>query len=107
MSNEGRDEIRETLDDCLELMQHKLRRGKLTAGDLRALLDMLVGGGGVSATVADLAEFYGETETNVRSVIKRRVVGKPRRRVYYDFLEFWRVVPRMWHERRSRTGDCE
>lgn len=88
--------LREALDTSLELIQRKLRRGRLTADDLRAILNAITAGGGVSATISDLADFFGTSEVNVRSVIKRRFIGKPRRQVYYDFLKFYRIVPDSW-----------
>jgi len=107
MSDEGKTELRDTLDECLEMLQNKIRGGRFTAGDLRALLDAFTAGGGVSATAQDLAELYGTTEVNVRSVIKRRVRSKPRRRVYYDLLEFSRAVPKSWHIKRLLTTTCK
>ena len=107
MSDDGKQEIRDTLDGCLELLQNKIKAGKFTASDMRALLGAFTAGGGVIATVSDLAELYGTSEVNVRSVIKRRVRGKPRRRVYYDFLEFSRAVPKTWHVKRPVPTDYD
>lgn len=101
------DALREALDAALETFRRKLRAGALTMSELRAILEIFAAAGGVSVTASDLAELYGTTEVNVRSVIKRRMVSRPTRRVYYDLLEFMRIVPRKWHisPRPSRPSE--
>jgi len=99
--------LRDALDDVLEMLQQKIRRGRLTLSDFRSIFNALAEGGGISATISDLAEFYGTSEVNVRSVIKRRAVGEPQRRVYYDFLKFNRQAPSSWHRRRSKSSTSD
>ena len=107
MSDKARKELQETLDECLELMQCKLRRGHLTTSDLRALLNAITAGGGVIATVSDIADLYGQSTVNVRSVIKRRILNHPIRRVYYDFGEFQKAAPKTWHVKGEVSDTCE
>lgn len=99
--------MRDALADFLGILQEKVRRGCLTVDDMRAILTALEAGGGVSATIEDLASFYKTTPVNVRSVIKRRVFAKPKRRVYYDFGTFRQAVPEKWRKRRYQSDDYE
>ena len=53
-------------------------------------------GGGIRATVRDLAGYYGQSENNVRHVINRNLLPAPERRVYHDFAAFRKRVPPGW-----------
>lgn len=99
--------LREALDAALVSFRRRLRAGNLTADDLRAIIHIIASAGGVSVTVSDLAELYGTSETAVRSVIKRRITTRPRRRVHYDLLEFIRAAPRKWHIKALPPGTSE
>lgn len=103
--NKSENAMREALGEFLGILQYKVKHGVMNADDVRAILQAIEAGGGVSATVSDLAAFYHTSEVNVRSVIKRRVFRKPVRRVYYDFWEFSRVVPATWHDRACHPSD--
>jgi hypothetical protein len=97
--------LRNALAEFLGIMEYKVRNGVMTMDDVRSILSAIEASGGVSATIRDLAEYYHTSEVNVRSVIKRRVFGKPKRRVYYDFLEFSEAVPKSWHTKASHPAD--
>lgn len=88
--------MREALADMLGILQHKVRHGVMTADDVRAILTALEAGGGVRATVGDLAGYYRRSEADVRNVIHRNLMPKPVRRVTYDFGAFRKVVPASW-----------
>lgn len=97
--------MREALSEFLGILQYKVSHGVMTVDDVRAILTAIEAGGGVSATISDLAGFFRTSEVNVRSVIKRRLVGKPMRRVYYDFGKFRQAVPRKWHDHICQSVD--
>ena len=107
MSDMPTEILKEALDAALESFRRRLRTGGLTADDLRAILNVIAASGGVSVTVSDLAELYGTTESAVRSVIKRRISTRPRRRVHYNLLEFIRAAPRKWHIKAMPPGGYE
>jgi hypothetical protein len=98
------DILREALDAALTSFQKRLRGGALTADDLNTIIRIIASAGGVSVTVSDLADLYGQSETNVRSVIKRRITSHPKRRVYYNLLDFISVAPRKWHIRAAPSA---
>lgn len=93
--------MREVLCDCLGLIEHKIKNGSVTISDIRTMVDTLVSSVGVDATIKEVAGFYNTSEVNVRSLIKRRIMRKPKRRVYYDFREICRNVPKSWHAKAS------
>ena len=72
--------------------------GQLTDSDAEVIYRAIHDAGGIRATVRDIAGYYGKSQTAVRSVIHRRMLSKPKRRVLYDFHEFQRVVPDSWRE---------
>lgn len=92
--------LRDTLADTFDLLSRKIRRGEMNADDMSAVLSCLETGGGVKATIRDLADFYGKTDTAVRTVIHRYYIPKPERRVYYDFRTFRKVIPKSWQVKR-------
>lgn len=96
--------LTEALDAAIVSFRNRLHNGGLTADDLRAIIQIIASSGGVSVTVTDLAELYGKSETNIRSVIKRRIDTRPRRRVHYNLLEFIKVAPRKWHIKAIQTA---
>lgn len=89
--------MRNALADVFDLLSRKVRNGTMTSADLHSVLSSLEAGGGVKATIRELADYYGKTDTAVRTVIHRYYLPKPERRVYYDFGTFRRIVPKSWH----------
>ena len=97
--------IREALADMLDLISYKVKNGAMSEDDVAAILSLIRSGGGIKATVKDLAGFYGQKEDNVRHVLHRGFMPKPERRVYYDFKAFRQLVPDKWHNRHSLPAD--
>lgn len=88
--------VRDALADMFGLLEYKTRHGAMCADDVRAILTALEAGGGVRATVGDLAGYYHKSEADVRNVIHRNLMPKPVRRVTYDFGAFRKVAPASW-----------
>ena len=84
------------LSEFLGFLKYKVDHGGFTAEECMAMLRCIEGSIPVSATVEDLAGYYGQSEVAVRSVISRKMLKKPKRRVMYDFREFRRVAPDKW-----------
>ena len=96
--------IRETLAEIFGMLEYKARNGALTLEDARAMLSAIQSGGGIHATVSDIAGYYRQSEDNVRHVLHRNYFPAPVRKVYYDFSAFVRAVPKKWHRRPSATA---
>ena len=96
--------MRDALGDMFGIMEYKARSGAMSADDMRSILTSLEAGGGIRATVSDLAAFYNRSEADVRNVIHRNLMPKPIRRVTYDFGAFRRVVPASWKRVSEHRG---
>ncbi len=94
--------IREALADSLGLISYKARTGQMTDEDVVIITRAIREGGGIRATVRDLAGYYGQSENNVRHVINRNLLPAPERRVYHDFAAFRKRVPAGWTK-----GNCK
>lgn len=90
--------IRRSLCEYLGFLQHKIECGSLTLDEECALLRLLEESLRISATVEDLAGYYGKTPEAIRTVIHRRMLSKPKRRVMYSFREFARIIPEKWRK---------
>lgn len=99
--------IREALADMFGILEDKVRRGSMSFDDVNAIVSIIEANGGISATVSDLARFYSQSEDNVRHVLHRSYMPKPKRRVYYDMLSFTKNVPQKWRERASSSDNSE
>ena len=97
--------IRETPADMFDILSYKIRNGALSMEDAKDVLSIIESGGGIRATVKDLAGFYGQSEDNVRHIIHRHFMPAPERKVYYDFGAFRDAVPEKWHQRHSLPAD--
>lgn len=88
--------MRDALADMLGILEYKVRNDAMSSEDVRAILTTLEAGGGVRATVSDIAGYYHRSEADVRNVIHRNLMPKPVRRVTYDFGAFRKVAPASW-----------
>jgi hypothetical protein len=96
--------IREALADSLGFLAHKARTGQMTDEDVTIIARAIREGGGIRATVRDLASYYGQSENNVRHVINRNLLPAPERRVYHDFAAFRKRVPSGWTKRNDKSA---
>jgi hypothetical protein len=96
--------IREALADSLGLLAHKARTGQMTDEDVTIIARAIREGGGIHATIRDLAGYYGQSENNVRHVINRNLLPAPERRVYHDFAAFRKRVPSGWTKRNDKSA---
>ena len=69
--------MREALADMLGVLEYKVRNGVMSSDDVRTIITTLESGGGIRATVSDLAGFYHRSEADVRNVIHRNYLPKP------------------------------
>ena len=77
----------------LEFYHYQLDNDNCKMGDIESLKKILMENMELSGTVEEFAQFYGTTESNVRNIINRKMVQKPKRRVYYPFHAFTKIVP--------------
>ena len=87
--------------EILDFYKFKIDNNLCTPEEIESASKMLQENLDMYATVADFSKFFGVSETQVRSAINRKLIDKPKRRVYYRFLSFLKVAPRSWREKRN------
>lgn len=88
--------VKKILLDILDHLRYQIINDKCTIEELRSITHALVDNLDVDASISDIAEFYGKKETNVRNLCSRRMVSKPKRRVYYNFADIVKIIPKSW-----------
>lgn len=97
--------IREAVADMFGMLEYKVRNGDVSFDDLRSLVALFEIHGGIKATATDLANYYHQSEDNVRHILHRTYMPKPIRRVYYDMFSFAKNVPLKWRNKDSISTD--
>lgn len=80
----------------IEFLKYKVENDLLSMDDIDSIARAIKQDLKIVATIDDLAAFYGQPNGNVRSLINRRMIQKPQRRVYYSFNAFSKIVPEKW-----------
>ena len=95
--------MKKAILEILDYLRYQVDNDKYTAEELRSIYDMTSESLKVSATIDDLAEFYGQSKNNVSNVLSRRPLPekeKPTRKVYYNFAFFRKIIPNSWRRRQ-------
>ena len=100
------DALKNNLSEILGYIKYKVDNNLCTAEEIESVSRMAMENLELYGTIEDLSKFYGVTEHNVRSTINRKLIDKPKRRVYYRFLSFMKVVPNKW-KRNSQIVNGE
>ena len=82
--------------EFLDFLKYKVENDLLSMDDIDTVVRAIKQDLKIVATIDDLATFYGQSNGNVRSLISRRMIQKPQRRVYYSFNAFSKIVPEKW-----------
>lgn len=83
------------------LRYYDQRLDSCTMQEVKSVTNMLMSNMEIHGTLDDFAEFYGRSKDAVSSVIKRRMIQKPKRNVVlYPFHAFQRIVPDSWRKSR-------
>lgn len=97
--------IKRILSDILDYLKYQVDNDKCTPEEMKSIHDAIVNNVNVEATVQDIATHYGQSESNVRNVIARRITDRPKRRVHYNLARVIRHIPKSW--RRVSTAKRE
>ena len=95
--------IKQLILDILEYLKFQVANDRCTPEELRSMYNTITENLAVDATIGDIAKHYGQSESNVRNVAARSYVGKPKRRVYYNIMEFMKCIPTSWHRQKCNT----
>lgn len=88
--------------DFIDFFRFKVENDLLTMEEVEGAARLLEKCLPLIGTSDDLARFYNQSKTNVSSVINRRMVQKPVRRVFYSFNAFQKIVPNSWFAHRQK-----
>jgi len=84
---------KELINLTLDFYKYKVNSDSCTMEELRQASEMLQRGINCIGTVEDFSKFCDIPESHVRNIISRKVLDKPKRRVYYKFLPFLKNIP--------------
>lgn len=86
--------------EFLDFLKFKIENDALTAGELESLARMVMENANLYVTIDELSAYYGKSKDAVNSVIKRRMIQKPRRNVVlYSLSAFRKILPSSWREK--------
>lgn len=92
--------------DLLDYWRKQVAEDKCTLEQMQSVYDTALMHIKTDATISDIAEHYGQSQNNVRNAIARGYIGKPKRRVYYNFMEFVKRMPKGW-KRNKQTAETQ
>lgn len=97
---------KEIILDFLDYIRYKVENDRLTISEADSIAKTIQNDLKLTGTVDDLCNFYGQTRSNVKAVIGRKMLGKPERRVYYPFNSFQKVVPTKWKKKKRENNSA-
>lgn len=96
---------KKTILDFIDFIRYKVENDKLMMEEMDSISKTIQENLVLYGTIDDLSSFYGKSKDAVNSVIKRRMIEKPRRNiVLYPFHVFRKLIPDCWRINRSRTN---
>lgn len=89
--------FKRALLDILDFLKYKVDTNGCTPKEMQAAFRILSEQTITQATTKDIAEFYGQSNSNVRNIISRwGIKGESKR--YYNFAELQEYVPKSWRK---------
>lgn len=87
--------------EVLDLFKSKLKRRECTKQQTDAIYKVITENLDIYATADEIANHYGKSRTAVHSVIKNKLIQRPKRNItMYPFKALRRVVPSSWINHR-------
>lgn len=93
--------------DIIDYIRGEVEHDRCTPEQLQRIADFGKTELHAQGTIDDIAEFYGQSRSNVSNVISRRPIPKdkrPQRRVLYDIGWFASLVPESWRKKRQERN---
>ena len=87
--------VKRLLSEFLSFLQYKIDNDLLTMEEMDSLSKTVETNLKLIGTVDDFAKFYDQPRTNISSVIHRKLLDKPKRRVFYSSTLSASVLSRM------------
>ena len=95
------DALKNNLSEIIGYIKYKVDNDLCTPEELESVARMAAENLNLYGTIEDLAKYYGVPESKVRNTINRKMIEKPKRRVYYRFLSFRKIVPKKWRDNHN------
>lgn len=84
------------LIEILDYLKYKLVNDDCTPEEMRSILNMTEDNLQIHATTKDIAERYHQSRSNVRNVLSRNFMPKPKYVRLYDYMKFLKNIPKRW-----------
>lgn len=94
--------VKRIIIEILDYLKYQVENDKCTLDELRSIHDSLCENLDVDCTTEDLSMIYNQSQSNVRNMLTRNFMPKPKRKVYYNFAKFIKFIPKNW--RRSSVA---
>lgn len=98
--------VKRLLIEILDFYKHKLEDDRCTSEDMNTAYRIISESAIGEASIEDLSNHFGQSRSNIKNIITRNFVGKPKRRVFYNFNSFLKFVPKSWCTSRT-TEEAE
>lgn len=82
--------------EVLDYLKFKVLNDDCTPDEIRSISNTIEENLDINCTTKDLAEYYGQSQSNIRNVLTRNFMPKPKRKVYYNFTKFIKFIPKTW-----------
>jgi len=87
---------KQILSEILDFYKYKIDNNLCTMEEIEDACKVLEDHMVVYGSLDDFAKFYGVPKTNVSATINRKLIAKPKRKVFYPFHKFRKIVPEKW-----------
>lgn len=92
--------FKQALLDTLDFIKHKVDNDACTPEEMQSVFRLLQEHTINKATTQDIADFYGQSKSNVRNIASRwGIKGESRR--YYDFNQLQKFIPKSWRKAKA------
>jgi hypothetical protein len=88
------------LAEILDYYKYKLDNNLCTMEEMNSLAKTIQENMEIQGTISDFAQFYNQSESSIRATISRKLLAKPKRKVFYPFHTFARIVSDKWHKKK-------
>ena len=90
------DALKNNLSEIIGYIKYKVDNDLCTPEEIESVSRMAMENLELYGTIEDMARFYNVPESKVRNTINRKMIERPKRRVYYRFMSFMKIVPKKW-----------
>lgn len=87
---------RKFLSEFLGFLKYKVDNDLLTLDEVDQMVEVIRRDIEIGGTSEDFAKHYKQSPVNVRCVLTRKYIGKPKRKVIYSFNKFISIIPERW-----------